>query len=87
MNEMIERVGTAALSGLLDRNGIKYELGDCKSEDSEMWREIVEETGRAAIEAMREPTEAMGAAAEEHQNEHCWGTWSTMIDAALESGK
>lgn len=52
-SEMVERVGLAALKGLLDRRGIKHELGACKSEDPEIWQEIVEETGRAAIEAMR----------------------------------
>lgn len=47
-------VGEAALEHMLDRKGIKHLLSQIKEEDPEVWREICEETGRAAIRAIGE---------------------------------
>jgi hypothetical protein len=50
--------------------------------------ELARAEARAAIEAMREPTEAMisGGFNEAHKG-HVIGTWVTMIDAALTPAK
>ena len=55
--------------------------------DLEMHPDTLEEMARAAIEAMREPTEAMLNAARDHANQSyipngSWA-WDVMIDAAL----
>ena len=41
---------------------------------------------RAAIGAMREPTEDMKLAGREYANEHAGHCWQSMIDAALGGG-
>ena len=61
----IEAAGIAALEGLQDRKDIKSVLQDIRYTDEELWQEIVEETGRAAVlaalrhESVREPSEMM----------------------------
>lgn len=86
MSEMIENVGLAALNGLLDRRGIKSELEAVRDDDPELWTEIVRESGRAAIEAMREPTEIMlvaGYDAWAYVDSTQLHSWRAMIDMAL----
>ena len=94
---MVRKVGEAALSGLLDRRGIKNELDHCKYEDPEMWEEIVSETGRAAIEAMRDLTPQMQTAARDAINFDAGNSamrystaahaYMAVIDAALKEGE
>ena len=69
MSEMIERVARAIAEQMFD-----YPDGD-KSFHNE---------ARAAIAAMREPTEAMQIAAI-HTDGQCIVMWQAMIDAALSS--
>lgn len=51
MTDTVNNVGLAALNGLLYRKGIKHELESVQYDDEELWAEIVEETGKAAIAA------------------------------------
>jgi hypothetical protein len=78
MNEMIERVARAIAA---DNENWPY--------DRRPWSEqrYLLERARAAIEAMREPTEAMKAAAKPFRKgvgEEPGGLWHAMIDAALQ---
>jgi hypothetical protein len=50
------------------------------------WR-LWEDAARAAIEAMREPTEAMMAAVNDHYRERVGLCYGVMIDAALSPEK
>lgn len=50
----IAALGEAALDHMLDRRGIKHLLSQIKEEDPEVWCEICEETGRAALRAIGE---------------------------------
>ena len=85
-NEMIERVAKAIYDAHVSRQP--------RPEDWDRWRELiagghqgrhrVEDTralARAAIEAMREPTEAMKDAGYEHGSRGL--VWRAMIDTAL----
>lgn len=49
-----ERVGEAALKGLMDRRGLREPLQGIKYEDPDIWSEIIAEAGEAAISAMSE---------------------------------
>jgi hypothetical protein len=71
MNEKVEQVGEAL------RNECRKVFGSAWSNDV-AWR-----FARVAIEAMREPTEAMIAAALRNNHPRDVETWRTMIDAAL----
>lgn len=95
--EMVERVARTLCRAKWDR---KKWYGACSKEarldwcENKYWPEFVTDA-RAAIEAMREPTEAM-VAAPDHESDYCdaqylqdedfAGAWDAMIDAAL-SGK
>jgi hypothetical protein len=78
----VEEVAKAILDDLKDRSGVLDGI------DDDVIAEIGRDTARAAIEAMREPTEAMAEAGCKDQP---WGygindamqTWRSMIDAAL----
>ena len=59
MDEMVERVAKAVLDDLENRRGIQQELEGIKDTDPEVYDEIKDAIGRAAIAAMREPTERM----------------------------
>ena len=48
-----QTVGEAALEHMLDRRGISGVLEQIRDEDPEIWKEICEETGRAALAALR----------------------------------
>lgn len=96
---MVKIVGESALEGLLGRKGVGNELESYKYDDPEIWDEIVEETGRAALRAMMEPSEemlgigcgitdfvlpdAVWATPEAHKIE-MKAAWQAMIKAALE---
>lgn len=79
MNEMIERV-TEAIFAKLEQQGVI--LSGCERAESDV--------GRAAIEAMRECTDAMKTAGEiaRDVDEHgvAW-TYRAMIDAALKTAE
>ena len=75
MSEMVERVARAIATARgygLDANG----------EDTGDWQMFVDHA-RAAIEAMREPTEAMWREASFENGYVTEGAWQAMIDAAL----
>ena len=81
MSEMIEKVARAMC---LSRKPNHPSLND----DDRWWkthgsREAYLGLARAAIEAMREPTEAMLAAGRRNNHPRDEETWRTMIDAAL----
>lgn len=77
--DMVERVAKALHAG----SDSPTEWFDYET-DREYWRD----QARAAIAAMREPTEAMCAAAEA-TGDHWYfdDSWAAMIDAALKEGK
>lgn len=84
---MIERVARV----LAEKDGVHPDwsatgMGMPGPEDNEPGWKLYEEEARAAIEAMREPTDAMVVAG---RDETDWepkarAVWSSMIDAALE---
>ena len=88
MSEMIERVAEA-----LTRDGFaRLQSLQTKDEDAyQAWREKVWPTSlaaaRAAIAAMREPTESMVAASDREwdgrMSHRSTGAWQAMIDEAL----
>lgn len=47
------KIGESALENMLDRRGLREPLEEIKFGDPNIWREICEETGRAAIRAMK----------------------------------
>lgn len=74
MSEMVERVATAMARAAKDN-------WDIPPQSEQTWRELA----RAAIEAMREPTEAMLSAGEPwSESNGLWRSWGAMIDEALE---
>ena len=77
MTEMVERVARAMAED--DRLGA---VADGPGVLRQSWRAYVP-MARAAIEAMREPTELMVAAANRNNHPRDVDTWRTMIDAAL----
>lgn len=92
MNEMIERVAriVAQRRGFdwddlpEEREAPKYGMPD---------RSEFREGARLHMEAMREPTEAMEAAGDRVNDDHCMGVavypsliWAAMIGAALKEG-
>jgi len=100
MSEMVERVARALLDAPLDNDKVEPETVRCMLEScyasqidygvSESAKEHVVEIGRiaarAAIEAMREPTEAMleaGDTAMTRNHDTSEDAWPAMIDAAL----
>lgn len=96
-SEMVERVARA-LDAILgdDHESLSMEMG-CGSIGAKLRKEAMEKGARAAIEAMREPTEAMVAHADdqmpsegiadgggiETRHRDAEDIWSAMIDAAL----
>lgn len=78
MTEIVERVAEA----------IRYATS-ARGLDSDMWRNDAEFIARAAIEAMREPTEAMLDAVDAGGRDYFGGEtaerYSKMIDAAVGS--
>lgn len=83
MSEMVERVARAMLSAHdWTQNHDRTESGwDSVSPD---WQEVYRAMARAAIEGMREPTEAMLDATGGDCRMWAPGAWNLMIDAALE---
>lgn len=73
MSEMVERVARAMFEA--DRGG---SWDDVRENSKAMWRSFA----RAAIEAMREPTEAMINVGWRSMNDERL-PWEVMIDAAL----
>lgn len=65
----VEKVGRAVLADLMDRQGYQQALEDL---DDDVGKEIQQAIGRAAIEALREPTEGMIAAGAEVEG-YCQG--------------
>ncbi len=51
-DDLRERVGEAALKGLLDRRGLREPLQEIKRDDPEVWSEIVAEAADAALAEM-----------------------------------
>ena len=83
----VEQVADAVLADLSDRSGVGAEIDGIRSSDPETWEQIRWAIGRAAIEAMRVPTEGMIEAGD---GEAGWWedsspdvVWRTMIAAAL----
>jgi hypothetical protein len=82
MSEMIERVARAIDAVLGDEHeSLSREMG-CGSHAKEMRTTATLEAARAAIEAMREPTEAMKAVTSEN-TWHAVQDWYAMIEEAL----
>jgi hypothetical protein len=50
-------IGEAALENLLDRRGLREPLEDIKYGDPNIWREICDDTGRAALAALQPQAE------------------------------
>ena len=71
MSEMIERVAKAILKAYSE---------DPWEDLNKHWREVYTTEARAAIEAMRKPTEAMILNSNTHS---CLSIWQSMIDEAL----
>jgi molecular chaperone DnaK (HSP70) len=81
MSEMIERVARA-----LAENERGADLWDEISNDSDIdyiGKNEFRDLARAAIEAMREPTEGMVEAANLHESNGVYADWQAMIDEAL----
>lgn len=79
MSEMIERVARAVSQSFHDEGYIEG------VSDPAEWNEFLK-AARAAIEAMREPTDRMvwdGGTALHDKGEDTAGIWAAMIDAAL----
>jgi hypothetical protein len=90
MSEMIERVARAIFPDCWNDEWINS-LGVYTWEDFEVDRDRARTKARAAIEAMREPTDEMLSAAgtrrpvddEVMGPDHPWALWDSMTDAAL----
>lgn len=86
-DSMIEKVGAAIARELKNRRGFR-QIFDGLDEDIES--EVIQALGRAAIEAMREPSPEMVDAGDE-ADPSGYGVvkevWPAMIDAALEPPK
>ncbi len=84
---MIQKVARAVILGLCDHKGIRQALDDI---DEETMLGIELEIARAAIAAMREPSEVMlkagSAEALSYNNVDLAFHWRHMIDAALAKG-
>lgn len=85
MSEMVERVAPATFAACNGPEG----FGDHMDPRYEANSELFEAMARAAIEAMRQPTDAMLVAAIADSDEYGFGSyeagscWRAMIDAAL----
>ena len=84
MSEMIERVARAIAGAMEQNGGAPYDLY-IRNKHSKM---ILYDQARAAIEAMREPTEAMVESADRATLPHvgpddCLDAHKAMIDEAL----
>jgi len=81
MSDMIERVAEAIMSDLRERSGVIDGI------DEDIVEEMGDTLARAAIEAMRAPTEAMEEAALDVRPlmlpDSPREVWGAMIDAAL----
>jgi len=75
IDEMVERVARAILK---EERNLDLELS------SDITKQSYCRYARAAIEAMREPTEAMLAAGDKKQDFYSGFIWQAMIDAALD---
>jgi hypothetical protein len=82
MSEMVERVARAMAADYNIRHDCQHGFDDVFFLDAvrDEWRAAA----RAAISAMREPTEAMVRAANRNNHPRDEETWRTMVDAALE---
>lgn len=86
MTGMVEKLARA----LAQADGFHPEAvsNDCDSQPA--WKLYVSQS-RAALEAMREPTEEMVKYAEEHSRDPAYShdrtDWQAMIDAALKENK
>lgn len=83
MTDMIERVAMAMYSSTGLEFGLQEEWKDRHDKAKDEWRHLA----RAAIAAMREPTETMiDAGSKEQRNilsKPIEGIWAAIIDAAL----
>ena len=78
---MIERVARA-LS--LENQSENFMIGEAWEIPGLVNKDGYRKLARAAIEAMREPTEAMIAADQGQADEDAIASWQAMIDAAIE---
>jgi hypothetical protein len=79
MSEMTERCCEAYWNAGLSSG---YAKGKWHEQDEDQ-KHVVRHRMRAAIEAMREPTQDMMRAAQATNNEHTLAKWKAMIDTAL----
>lgn len=82
MSEMVERVARAIAEEI---NGGKFDDARWYNDDQ---RDVHRRRARAAIEAMREPTEAMltaGDSAMIRKDDAAADAWQAMVDEALKS--
>ena len=60
---LVERTGLAAIDHMLDRRGLRQTLESIRAEDEDLWKEIVEATGVAALLSLGIPAAALNAIA------------------------
>ena len=60
---LVERTGLAAIEHMLDRRGLRQTLESIQAEDEDLWKEIVEATGVAALLSLGIPAAALNALA------------------------
>lgn len=86
MNEMIERVIRAIDEAGEFTASVNAEGGPYESVNAGNMRRRLQNAARAAIQAMREPTEAMAEAGRLQfmcRSEDCYEIWNAMVGAAL----
>lgn len=82
MSTMIERVARAMLYRQIKANGVLKTEAEINSYVDGCWQDC-EEDARTAIEAMREPTDAMRNAVAANWGSRTWREYGEVIDAAL----
>ena len=85
MSDMVERVGLEILDELESRKGFRQVIDEIENDGADLYDEVRDAVGRAAIAAMREPTEVMVRAGSAAVETECSAedVWDEMSIAAL----
>ena len=70
-DNMVERVGLEILDELESRKGFRQVIDEIENDGADLYDEVRDAVGRAAIAAMREPTEEMCKCAESNWSGFC----------------